>query len=188
VTGGDGGSADDGAVIFTIGHSTRTISDFVTLLRSVGVDLVVDIRSFPRSRANPRFDISVLPETLATGGIDYRHLAALGGRRHRRADAPPSPNVLWREASFRNYADYAQTADFRRGLDGLLDLAREHRVAIMCAEAVWWRCHRRIVADYLLARGAGVEHILGAGRVTPAVLTPSAKVEADGTLEYLSPP
>jgi uncharacterized protein (DUF488 family) len=186
VIGADARAADDDGVIFTIGHSTRTYTEFVSLLRQVSVDLVADIRSFPRSRANPSYDISVLPDSLAAQGIDYRHLAALGGRRHRRADAPPSTNLLWRETSFRNYADYAETDAFRRGLDALLVLAREHRVALMCAEAVWWRCHRRIVADYLIARGARVEHILAAGRVTPAVLTPGAIVRPNRTVEYRS--
>ena len=184
--GGDGRAADDDGDVFTIGHSTRTFTEFVSLLRQVSVDLVVDIRSFPRSRANPAYDISVLPATLAAHGIDYRHLAALGGRRHRRAGDPPSKNLLWRETSFRSYADYAETDAFRGGLDTLLILARDHRVAIMCAEAVWWRCHRRIVADHLIARGARVEHILAAGRVTSAVLTPGAIVRPNGTVQYPS--
>jgi uncharacterized protein (DUF488 family) len=173
-----------GGAIFTIGHSTRTFADFVSLLRQVGVDLVVDIRRFPRSRANPQFDVGALRGRLAMEGIDYRHLPALGGRRHRLAGAPPSTNLLWREASFRNYADYADTDAFRAGVDELLGFARDHRLALMCAEAVWWRCHRRIVADYLLAGGARVEHILGVGRVVPAVLTAGAVVKSDRTLEY----
>ena len=173
-----------GGVIHTIGRSSRTLPELVELLRQVGVDLVADIRTFPRSRANPQFDIDTLPRSLATEGIGYRHLPALGGRRHRPAGAPASTNQLWREASFRNYADYAQTAEFRAGLDELLVLAREHPVALMCAEAVWWRCHRRIVADYLLARGVPVEHILGAGHVVPATLTPGAVVKPDGTVDY----
>lgn len=174
--------------IFTVGHSTRTIADVVALLGQVGVDLVVDIRSIPRSRANPQFDIAVLPGLLAAHGIAYQHLPALGGRRSRPAGGAPSTNLLWRNASFRHYADYAETEPFRRGLDILLGLAREHRVAIMCAEAVWWRCHRRIVADYLLALGTSVEHILGPGNVTPAVLTPGAVAGADGELYYPAPP
>lgn len=177
-------STVSGGPIFTIGHSTRTIADFVALLRQVGVDLVVDIRSFPRSRANPQFDFGVLPGSLAARGIDYRHLPALGGRRHRLAGVPPSTNLLWREAAFRNYADYAETEPFRAGLDELLSLARHHRVAIMCAEAVWWRCHRRIVADYVLARGVAVEHVMRAGEAKPAGLTPGAIVEADGSVRY----
>ena len=171
-------------VIFTIGHSTRAIDDFVSLLRHVGVDLVIDIRAFPRSRANPHFDIDVLPRTLVAEGIAYLHTPALGGRRPRRAGASPATGSIWLEASFRNYADYAETDAFRSAIDDVLGIARDHRVVLMCAEAVWWRCHRRIVADYLLARGARVEHILDARRVTPAFLTPGATVRPDGTLDY----
>ena len=170
--------------MFTIGHSTRTIDDFVALLQPVDVDLVVDVRSIPRSRANPQFNIDRLPEFLAGEDIGYRHLRSLGGRRHHPKSAPSSANTFWRVMAFRNFADYAQTEAFRAGLDELLDLAREHRCAIMCAEAVWWRCHRRIVADYLLAGGIPVEHILGPGHVTPAILTPGVIVLADGTLRY----
>jgi uncharacterized protein (DUF488 family) len=165
----------------------HTVPNFVSLLQQAGVDLVADIRSFPRSRANPQFDIDVLPETLVRQGIDYRHLPALGGRRHRPAGAAPSKNLLWREASFRNYADYAESEPFCVGLDDVLGLAGDHRVALMCAEALWWRCHRRIVADHLLARRAQVEHILGMGQVVPAVLTPGAIVAPDGRLEYPRP-
>lgn len=178
------GGASASSTIFTIGHSTRTIAEFVALLRRVNLDLVVDVRSIPRSRAAPQFDRDTLPESLAAEGIGYRHLPGLGGRRHHRKDAPPSANTLWRVEAFRNYADYAETESFRAGLDELLDLAPDHRCVIMCAEAVWWRCHRRIVADYLLALGVPVEHILGAGQVTPAALTPGAQVTADGTLRY----
>jgi uncharacterized protein (DUF488 family) len=170
--------------IFTIGHSTRTIVDFVALLRQVDVDLLVDVRSIPGSRAMPQFNIDTLPDSLAAAGIGYRHLPALGGRRHRRKGAPPSTNTFWRVLAFRNYADYAETDVFRAGLDELLVLACTHRCAIMCAEAVWWRCHRRIIADCLLARGVPVEHIMGPGQVTPATLTPGAHVLADGTLAY----
>ncbi len=170
--------------IFTIGHSTRTIADFVALLRQVEVDLLVDVRSIPGSRAMPQFNIETLPDSLAAADIGYRHLPALGGRRHRIKGAPPSTNTFWRVLAFRNYADYAETDAFRAGLDELLVLARTHRCAIMCAEAVWWRCHRRIIADYLLARDVPVEHIMGPGQVTTATLTPGAHVLADGTLRY----
>lgn len=170
--------------IFTIGHSTRTIAELVGLLRQVEVDMLVDVRSIPRSRAMPQFNIDTLPAALAAEGIGYRHLIALGGRRHHPKGAPPSTNTFWREMAFRNYADYAMSAEFRVGLDELLALARAYRCAIMCAEAVWWRCHRRIIADYLLARGVPVEHIMGPGKVTPATLTPGARVLDDGTLRY----
>jgi uncharacterized protein (DUF488 family) len=178
---------DDTVVIFTIGHSTRALADFVSLLQQVDVDLVIDIRSIPHSRANPHFDIGVLPGALAARGIDYRHLPGLGGRRPRPAGPPSSTHSIWREEGFRNYAAYAETDAFRRGIDDLIGLARDHRVAIMCAEAVWWRCHRRIVTDAVLGRGVRVEHLMGAGRVTAAVITPGAMVRADGTLDYRSP-
>ena len=170
--------------IFTIGHSTRTLANFVALLRGVDVTLLVDVRSFPRSRTTPQFNGDTLPDSLAAAGIGYRHLRALGGRRHHRKGAAPSLNMYWRIVAFRNYADYAETEEFGAGLDALRALARDDRCAIMCAEAVWWRCHRRIITDYLLAGGTRVEHIMGPGQVVPATLTPSALVIADGTLRY----
>jgi uncharacterized protein (DUF488 family) len=173
--------------VFTIGHSTRTLAEFVALLRQVDVLLLVDVRSIPRSRMMPQFDEDALPETLAADGIRYRHLPALGGRRHHRKGAPPSLNTHWRVAAFRNYADYAETDGFRAGMDALHALARDQRCAIMCAEAVWWRCHRRIITDYLLAAGTRVEHIMGRGHVVPATLTPRARVMGDGTLRYDAP-
>jgi uncharacterized protein (DUF488 family) len=156
----------------------------VSLLREVDVRLLVDVRSIPRSRTNPQFNADTLPASLAAEGIGYRHLPALGGRRHRRKDAPPSHNAHWRVEAFRSYADYAETPEFRACLDALLSLARDTRCAVMCAEAVWWRCHRRILADYLIAAGTRVEHVLGPGQVVPATLTPGAVVLADGTVRY----
>jgi uncharacterized protein (DUF488 family) len=172
--------------IFTIGHSTRQVSEFIELLRQVSVDLLVDVRSLPRSRANPQFNADTLAQALAPAGIGYIHLAALGGLRGGRKDATPSPNALWRSDAFRNYADYAETAQFRSGLDQLIEVARETCCAIMCAEAVWWRCHRRIVADYLLVQGIPVAHIMGPGKVDPATLTPGAEPLADDTIHYPS--
>lgn len=172
--------------IFTIGHSTRPVAELVELLRQVSVDLLVDVRSVPRSRANPQFNADALPQVLAAAGIGYRHLAALGGLRGRARDAAPSQNTLWRNNAFRNYADYAATEQFRSGLDHLIELAQDHRCAIMCAEAVWWRCHRRIVADYLLVRGIPVAHIMGPGKVDPATMTPGAQPLTDGTIRYSS--
>lgn len=142
------------------------------------------MRSVPRSRANPQFNADALPGPLAAAGIGYTHLAALGGLRHHPKGAPPSPNTLWQSAAFRNYADYAMTAPFRAGLDELCGLACEECCAIMCAEAVWWRCHRRIIADYLLARGVGVHHIMGPGKRDPATLTPGAQPFPDGRVLY----
>jgi uncharacterized protein (DUF488 family) len=170
--------------IFTIGHSTRTIADFVSLLQQVSVDLLVDIRSIPRSRTNPQFNADTLPDTLAASGIAYRHLAALGGLRHRKKGAMPSANTLWRVKAFQNYADYAATDAFRVGLDELLAFAHDYCCAIMCAEAVWWRCHRRIVADYLLAEGIPVAHIMGLHKIDPAKPTPGVQLQPGGTLVY----
>jgi uncharacterized protein (DUF488 family) len=171
-------------MVFTIGHSTRSTDELIGLLREAGVDLLADIRTVPRSRFNPQFNTDVLPATLAAAGIGYRHLAALGGLRHHPKDAPPSHNTAWRNGAFRNYADYAETPAFRAGLDELLALAREHTPAIMCAEAVWWRCHRRIVTDYLLNAGSEVRHILAQGKIEPASLTPGAEKQPDGTTRY----
>jgi len=170
--------------IFTIGHSTRTLAELVALLLPVGVNLLVDVRSIPRSRMNPQFNADTLPQALLDTGILYRHLPALGGLRHRAKGAMPSANAFWRVAAFRNYADYAATDAFREGLEQLRALARHHCCAIMCAEAVWWRCHRRIIADYLLAGGTPVMHIMGLDKIDPATLTPGARALPDGTLIY----
>lgn len=168
--------------VFTIGHSNRPVAELIALLCEAGADLVADIRAFPRSRANPQFNGPALQEALAGSGIHYRYLPGLGGRRHARTG--DSPNTLWRNESFRAYADYAGTAEFRAALEELCALTGEHRCAIMCAEAVWWRCHRRIVADYLLAAGLEVVHILGPGKLTPATLTPGAQRSSAGGLAY----
>lgn len=173
--------------IFTVGHSTRTIPEFVAMLRQVDVDLLVDVRSIPRSRATPQFNLDVLPGSLAPDGIGYQHLRALGGRRHHAKNAPPSKNTFWRVLAFRNYADYAEIEALRAGLDELITLSSAHRCGIMCAEAVWWRCHRRIIADYLLVSSIPVEHIMGLGTVTSATLTPWALIVGAGTLRYPMP-
>jgi len=172
------------STIFTIGHSTRTIDEFVALLRQVSVHLLVDVRSIPRSRTNPQFNADALPEALVDAGITYRHLPALGGLRHRKKGAVPSPNTFWRIAAFRNYADYAVTEAFRKGLDQLRALACDNCCAIMCAEAVWWRCHRRIIADYLLTEGIPVSHIMGPNKIDPAKFTPGVRLLPGGTLVY----
>jgi uncharacterized protein (DUF488 family) len=174
--------------IYTIGHSTRSVAELVGLLRDAGVHVLVDVRSVPRSRANPQFNTDTLPQDLAEAGIGYHHIRALGGLRHKLKHAPPSPNTLWRSDPFRNYADYAMTEPFREGLAELRGYAEDHVCAIMCAEAVWWRCHRRIVADYLLAEGADVRHIMGHGKIEPARLTPGALPQADETIRYSGEP
>ncbi len=170
--------------IFTIGHSTRSVPELIALLEQTAVDLLVDVRSVPLSRTNPQFNADALPQPLAAAGILYRHLSALGGLRGRRQDCPSSPNTLWRNDAFRNYADYAASVAFRAGLDELAALARDRRCAIMCAEALWWRCHRRLIADYLLARDFQVAHIMGRYKVEPATMTPGARRLSDGTLVY----
>ncbi len=172
------------SAIYTIGHSTRSAAELIELLRQAGVDLLVDIRTVPRSRFNPQFNADVLPQTLASTGLGYRHLAELGGLRGHPKEAPPSRNTAWRNEAFRNYADYTAGSTFRSGLDALLGLADEYVCAIMCAEAVWWHCHRRIVADYLLARGREVRHIMRPGKIELATLTPGAEPQPDGTLIY----
>jgi uncharacterized protein (DUF488 family) len=171
-------------MIYTIGHSRRSFEEFLAVLHAATVAAVADIRRFPASRRVPHFNAEALAPALAAAGIAYRHIPALGGRRGPRRDGMPSPHTLWREPGFRNYADYAETPAFRAGLAELLELARAHRTAMMCAEAVWWRCHRRIVADYLLENGFAVGHILGAGRIEPARLTPGAVRRPDGTIIY----
>ena len=171
-------------MIFTIGHSTRSADELIALLRGASVDLLADIRTVPRSRFNPQFNTDVLPASLEAAGIGYRHFAALGGLRHRPKGAPPSPNGLWRNEAFQAYADYAMTPAFRVALGELRDLAGEHTPAIMCAEAVWWRCHRRIVSDYLLSEGVDVRHIMDHGKIEPASLTPGAEPRPDGTIVY----
>ena len=165
--------------IFTVGHSTRTIEAFVVLLRAGEVDKVVDIRSVPRSRTNPQYNLDVLPELLSGWRIAHTRIAELGGLRKASAAIPPEINGFWQNRSFHNYADYALTDAFDRGLSRLLMLSKGRRCAIMCAEAVWWRCHRRIVADYLIARGRTVEHLMGDARVEPARMTEAAQPRGD---------
>ena len=169
---------------FTIGHSNRSLDDFVELLTEPHVDRVVDVRKIPRSRSNPQFNQDALPDALGAFGISYEHLSALGGLRGKGRSLPRDVNGFWTNESFHNYADYALSEPFQMGLEHLLQEGRERRCAIMCSEAVWWRCHRRIVADYLLANGETVFHIMGRGRLDPARLTPGAAIQSDGTVVY----
>ena len=172
------------APIFTIGHSTRPMDEFLTLLRNSDVQCVVDIRAIPGSRTNPQYNAEALAKSLRAAGIDYRHVPALGGRRGRSRDVDPDTNAFWSNASFHNYADYALSDEFRRALQSLREVAHAKRPAIMCSEAVWWRCHRRIVTDYLIAAGEAVFHILSDRRVDPARMTEHAIPRPDGTLVY----
>jgi uncharacterized protein (DUF488 family) len=159
--------------IFTIGHSTRSSDEFIRLLKAHGVERVIDIRTIPRSRRNPQFDSDPFSRALRRAGMRYTHLPGLGGLRHPRRH---SANSGWRNAGFRGYADYMQTAAFRRSLDRCLRLAKESPVALMCAEAVPWRCHRSLVADALILRGITVSEITSGVRARPHSLTPWAEV------------
>jgi uncharacterized protein (DUF488 family) len=169
--------------IWTIGHSTRTIDEFISLLKGNEIELLVDVRAWPSSKRYPQFNKETLAESLTVHGIRYEHFPELGGKRK---SNPDSRNSAWRNVSFRGYADYMQTEQFQKGIERLLDVAaKAGPTAIMCAEAVWWRCHRSLIADYLKARGVEVLHILGAKKVEPHPYTPAAHI-VDGTLSYTS--
>jgi len=169
---------------FTIGHSTRSLEEFVELLTSAEVRRLVDVRTVPRSRTNPQFNKETLPGALAASGISYEHMADLGGLRGKSRTVAPDVNAFWTNESFHNYADYALSEAFQAGLSRLIEEGRRERCAIMCSEAVWWRCHRRIVADYLISRQQEVFHIMGQGRLEAARLTPGAIIRADGKVVY----
>ena len=162
--------------VLTIGHSTRTLEALIELLKAHDVERLVDVRTIPRSSRNPQFNRETIPEALRKAHIGYRHMKELGGLRHPRRD---SPNTAWRNASFRGYADYMLEPEFATALDQLIELAAEKRTAVMCAEAVPWRCHRSLIADALLARGIPVEHILGLKRTEPHQFTSFARVEGE---------
>src|SRR5690606_12153957 len=149
--------------VFTIGHSTRTLDVFIALLREHDIHILVDVRAYPGSRRHPHFNKDSLQRTIPQAGMRYEHVLALGGRRRKSKDAAPSPNIYWEHAAFRAYADYALGDEFHEGLSQLEAAARETTCAIMCSEAVWWRCHRRIITDYLLADGIPVVHIMSEG-------------------------
>ena len=170
---------------FTIGHSTHSIEEFVALLRSAGVQFLVDVRTVPRSRRNPQFNREVLPRTLVDFEIGYEHIGALGGLRPK-LDISPAVNGFWQNQSFHNYADYAMTEEFRAGFDRLRHLGHQRPTAVMCAEALWWQCHRRIIADYLISADEVVFHIMGSGRVERAKMTEGAKRASDEILTYPS--
>jgi uncharacterized protein (DUF488 family) len=176
-------NAGGGEPFFTIGHSTLPLDEFIRTLRGVDIGLVVDVRTVPRSRRNPQFNRDALPDSLSAFGIGYEHLASLGGLRGRSPDVAPEVNAFWKNESFHNYADYAQGEAFRGGLERLRELGLERRAAIMCAETLWWRCHRRLIADYLLAAGATVFHLIGPA-AEPARLTDGARPDGSGRLTY----
>jgi uncharacterized protein (DUF488 family) len=173
---------------FTIGHSTRPIEAFLEQLAQSRIELLVDVRTVPRSRTNPQFNTDVLAEALAGHAISYRHAPDLGGLRSRQQGVAPTVNAFWENDSFHNYADYAMSRNFQDALTELRALGARQRCAIMCAEAVWWRCHRRIIADYLIAAGEAVFHILGPNHVEPAHVTEAVRPGPDGVLTYPGEP
>jgi uncharacterized protein (DUF488 family) len=166
--------------LWTIGHSTRSIDEFLQLLKSHDIKVLADVRRFPGSRRLPHFNQEPFSKSLAGAGIDYTHFPELGGRRKARVD---SPNIAWRVEAFRGYADYMMTDEFRHGVERLLQLAAEKRTAILCAEALWWQCHRGLIADYLKANGHEVIHILSGNKTEAHPFTSAARL-VDGKLSY----
>jgi uncharacterized protein (DUF488 family) len=169
--------------LWTIGHSTRTIDEFISLLKENKIKLLADVREWPGSKRYPQFNKEALAESLTAHGISYEHFSELGGKRKAK---PDSRNTAWRNASFRGYADYMETEQFQNGIENLLDVAEETGpTAIMCAEAVWWRCHRSLIADYLKVRNVEVLHILGENKIEPHPYTSAARI-VDGELSYVA--
>jgi uncharacterized protein (DUF488 family) len=167
--------------IWTIGHSTRAIDDFISLLKENEINLFADVRAWPGAKRYPHFNKDALAESLSAHGIHYEHFPELGGKRKSK---PDSRNTAWRNASFRGYADYMETEQFQKGIERLLDIAAEAgRTAIMCAEAVWWRCHRALIADYLKADGIEIRHIIDANKTEPHPYTSAARI-VNGELSY----
>lgn len=170
-----------GLEVWTVGHSTHFLEAFLAMLAAHDIEAIADVRRHAGSRKYPHFNPDALGRALAQAGVEYVPLPELGGRRSPLAD---SHNTVWRNPSFRGYADYMETEDFRLGVDRLLALARRRRTAVMCAEAVWWRCHRSLIADYLKARGVCVRHILGPGKSEVHPYTSAARIR-DGALTYM---
>ena len=181
----DGPAADSkaGRAFYTIGHSTRSIAEFAALLGQAGVEQVIDVRSVPRSRTNPDYNLDALPGKLAPYGIEMMHIPALGGLRGKSKEVEESVNGYWRNRSFHNYADHALSDNFCATLEQLIAIGSRQTCALMCAEAVWWRCHRRIISDHLLARGERVYHLMGKDRIVPATMTAGAVI-SDGRVVY----
>lgn len=172
---------------YTIGHSNRDVGTVMEMLKDAGIGLLADVRAFPRSRANPAFNLDCFPSLLEHHRIQYRHFDALGGRRPKQAGIDEEVNALWRVRSFHNYADYALGESFRSALRELESASAGASVALMCSEAVWWRCHRRIIADHLLAHGHRVDHLMAPGRTQDAVFTAGAVTHADASVTYPAP-
>jgi uncharacterized protein (DUF488 family) len=171
---------DQRLTIWTVGHSTRSGEEFISVLSAHGIETLVDVRSYPGSRRYPQFNRTELARILSEAGIDYKHLPALGGRRKPK---PDSINTAWQNASFRAYADHMESEEFKTGVDDLFGLAAEKRTAIMCAEAVWWSCHRSLVSDYLKVIGVEVIHIINAIKTQTHPYTAAARI-VDGRLSY----
>lgn len=169
--------------VFTIGHSTHPLEDFIKLIKDHKIKSVIDIRTIPRSRHNPQFNGDTLPYTLGKAGLGYQHMAGLGGLRHAHAD---SANSGWRNTSFRGFADYMQTPEFEENLEALISLTQKEAIVLMCAEAVPWRCHRSLIADALVMRGITVEHILSRTSCRTHVLTPWAQIQGN-VITYPTP-
>jgi len=172
-----------GDTLWTIGHSTRDWDTFVAMLHGAGIEVLADVRRFASSRRHPQFSGAAMAERLPEAGIDYLPLPELGGRRSPR---PDSPNTAWRNAGFRGYADYMDTGEYQSARDRLMDIARAHRTAVMCAEAVWWQCHRGLIADDFKAQGWEVTHLLAPGRSESHPFTSAARI-VDGRLDYSRP-
>lgn len=173
----------------TIGHSKRSLDEFLTMLRDARVRILIDVRSFPRSRLNPVFNIDCLPDSLVHVQIGYRHFPDLGGRRRKQPQVDEKLNAMWRVQSFHNYADYALGGAFAAAFEELIQIGKSRRLALMCSEAVWWRCHRRIITDYLLLHGYPVDHLMAIGNTDHATLTPGAlKMEPGKVIYPPSPP
>ena len=168
---------------FTVGHSTQPIEVFVTQLKDLDIEVVADVRAVPRSRKNPQYNRDALARMLSTFKIDYIHIPELGGLRSH-GQVPPAANGFWKNERFHNYADYAMSDDFQAGLRRLRKIGYAQRCAVMCAEAVWWRCHRRIIVDYLIAAGEKVIHSFAKGRTEPAYISKAAVREPNGVLAY----
>lgn len=169
---------------YTIGHSIRTLEEFIALLHAAEVEQVMDVRTIPRSRTNPQYNLETFPDSLAAFRIYYEHIPQLGGLRAKSKTIPSDVNGFWENQSFHNFADYALSDTFHDGLDRLIALGRKHKCAIMCSEAVWWRCHRRIISDYLLMRGEAVFHLMGHNRIETAHLTENASLQPPDTVTY----
>lgn len=169
---------------YTIGHSNRAPEVVIDMLREAQIGLLIDVRSFPKSRSNPDFNDDRFPDRLAEVQIGYRHMLALGGRRKKQPQVDDAVNDFWRVRSFHNYADYALGPEFQAAFAELLELGSKQRVAMMCSEAVWWRCHRRIITDYLLLNGHEVQHLMAPGRIDPAKPSEGAERQPDGRITY----